>query len=134
MSTVVNEYHIILLMHNHINTHSFTDTWCEVWSCHELILRLDLLNAEFLGTLAFPPLNSWGGGFKKIEYFVMSDLSEETSRILAYEQNNNMRRSFALLVYNTKVMSRSHQGHFNVKLTKNIENTLFLSISSLLVV
>ena len=22
-------------------------------------------NAEFLGTLAFPPLNSWGGGLKK---------------------------------------------------------------------
>ena len=45
-----------------------------------------------------------------------------------------MRKSCALLVHKTKVMSRSHQGHFKVKLAKNIENILFLSISSLLVV
>ena len=43
---------------------------------------------------------------------------------------NNMIKSCALLVDNTKVMSRSHQGHFKVKLPKNIENTLFLSMSS----
>ena len=48
--------------------------------------------------------------------------------------NNNMRRSCALLVDNTKVMPRSHQGHFKVKLAKNIENTHILSISSCLVV
>ena len=43
-----------------------------------------------------------------------------------------MRRSYAFLVDNTKVMSRSFQGHFKVKPAKNIDNTHFLSISSCL--
>ena len=43
-------------------------------------------NDELLGTLASPPLNSCGEGLKKAEYFVMSDLYEDISRILAYEQ------------------------------------------------
>ena len=48
---------------------------------------LNPLNAELLGTLASPPLNSWeGGGVKKTEYSVMLDLYEDTNRILAYEQ------------------------------------------------
>ena len=35
-------------------------------------------NAKLLGKLAFQPLNYWGGGggSKKSEYFVMSDLSD----------------------------------------------------------
>ena len=41
-----------------------------------------------------------------------------------------MRMSCALLVGNTKVMSRSHQGHFKVKLAKNIENTHFLAFQA----
>ena len=53
-------------------------------------LLINPFNAELLGTLASPPLNSWRGGggrwYKKSEYFVMSDLYEDTSRILAYEQ------------------------------------------------
>ena len=43
---------------------------------------------QLRGTLAFPPLNFWGGGGgveKKSEYFVMADLYEDISRILAYE-------------------------------------------------
>ena len=48
--------------------------------------------------------------------------------------NNNMGRSCALMVHNTNVISRSHQGHFRVKLAKNIKNIHFLSISSLSVV
>ena len=64
----------------------------------------------------------------------MSDLYEDTNSILAYEQI--IAWEGVLLVDNTKVMSRSHQGHFKVKLAKNIENTCthFLSISRYLVV
>ena len=45
-----------------------------------------------------------------------------------------MGRSCALLRYNTKVMSRSHVGHFKVKHTANIENIHFLSILTLVIV
>ena len=47
---------------------------------------------------------------------------------------NILIRSCPLLVDNTKVMSRLHQGHFKVKLANNIENTHFLTILSCLVV
>ena len=46
-----------------------------IWYCkpieHYLTSAFNLFNVELLGTLASPPLNSWGGGGeKKSEYFV----------------------------------------------------------------
>ena len=94
-------------------------------------------NAELLGTLASPSLNSWGGGgrgWKKNWIFCNVIFVWRHQQDLSLWANNKMRKSCALLVDNTKVMSRSHQGHFKVKLAKIIENTHFLSISSCLVV
>ena len=50
------------------------------------------------------PGGGGGGGEKKLEYFVMSYLYEDTSRILAYEQIITW-EGVLLLVDNTKVMS-----------------------------
>ena len=97
-------------------------------------LPFNPFNAELIGTLSYPPLNSWGRGLKKPRIFCNVRFVWRHQQDLGLRANNNTRRSCALLMDNTKVMSRSHQGHFKVKLAKNIENTHFLSISSCLVV
>ena len=77
-------------------------------------------NAELLGTLASPPMNSWGGGgdCKIIRIFCNVRCVWSHQQDLSLWANNNMRRSCALLVDNTKFMSRSHQGHFLSKILK----------------
>ena len=57
-------------------------------------------NFELPGTLAFKPLNSWGGGGveKKSDYFVMSDLSEDTSSILSRANFQNILKINILVV------------------------------------
>ena len=84
-------------------------------------------NAELLGKLAFPLLNSLGTPcWKQIRIFCNVSFVWKHQQDPNLWPNNNMGRSCTLLVHNTKVISRSHQGHFKVKLVKDIENIHFL--------
>ena len=56
--------------------------------------------------------------------FLMSDLSGYTNSILAYEQII----TWEGVVLYWCMTPRLHQGHFKVKLAKNIENIHFLSV------
>ena len=94
---------------------------------NSLILGLTLLKLNSCVHLHSHRWIPGEAGWKKSEYFVMSDLFEATSRIYKWA-NNNMRRSCAWLVDNTNVISRSNSAK------KSWKNTHFLSISSCLVV
>ena len=90
-------------------------------------------NAEILDTNASPPLNP-GMGWGKSKYFVLSDWSEDTSRILAYEQI--ITREGAVHYWCITLMSC--QGHIKVISgqtgQKYWKKCPLLSISTLLVV
>ena len=78
------------------------------------------LNAELLGTLASPPLNSWEGGGEKNKYLVMLDLYEDTNRILAYEQII----TWEGVVLYWWITPRSCQGHIKVIWRSKSQNFL----------
>ena len=96
---------------------------------------LKLNSRSHLHSHRWIPGEAEGGGWKKSEYFVimvMSDLSVDTSRILAHEQI--LTREGEGVVLHWCITSRSFQGHIKVlyyqgRTDINSENILFLSIN-----